>query len=75
MVKNTPLTFNPLGDGVQFAVADGVLHLRVTLDAAAARPSASGKMVLAGNTGGWATIPGADGWRTNIMVGKKVVAA
>ncbi len=63
--------FSPLGDGIEFAVSDGVLTLRIKLNAEAARASASGKMVLAGSTGGWVTIPGTDGWRTNVNVGRK----
>ncbi len=74
MAKNdtSPVpAFSPLGDGIEFAVSGGILTLRINLDAKAARPSASGKMVLAGSTGGWVTIPGTDGWRTNVNVGRK----
>lgn len=71
---NTPSEFAPLGDGLKFAVSqDGkTLLLAVPLDKAAGKPSQSGKMKLVGNTGGFATIPGTDGFRASVMVGFKV---
>ena len=64
--------FAAMGDGIDYAVQGNTLHLRVNLDAAKGSPSASGKMVLTGNTGGWQVLPGGDGVRLNVMVGRKV---
>ena len=64
--------FAAMGDGISYAVEGNTLHLRVNLDATRGTPSASGKMVLTGNTGGWQVLPGGDGVRLNVMVGRKV---
>ena len=64
--------FAAMGDGIEYAVDDNVLHLRVNLDATKGAPSGSGKMTLTGNTGGWQVLPGGDGVRLNVMVGRKV---
>ncbi len=60
-----------MGDGIEYTVDGDVLILRVNLDAAKGSPSASGKMILTGNTGGWQILPGGDGVRLNVMVGRK----
>jgi len=73
MAKNSP-NFQPMGDGIEYAVEDKVLFLRVSLDAAKGTPSASGKMVLTGNTGGWQVLPAGDGVRLNVMVGRRTGA-
>ena len=64
--------FVAMGDGIDYTVEGNVLHLRINLDATKGHPSASGKMVLTGNTGGWQVLPGGDGVRLNVMVGRKV---
>ncbi len=66
--------FAAMGDGIEYAVQGNVLHLRVSLDAAKGTPSASGKMVLTGNTGGWQVLPNGDGVRLNVMVGRRTGA-
>ena len=70
--KSDAPTFAAMGDGIDYAVEGNTLQLRVNLDAAKGTPSASGKMVLTGNTGGWQVLPGGDGVRLNVMVGRKV---
>ena len=72
MSKPEAPDFAAMGDGIEYAVEGNVLHLRVSLDASKGTPSASGKMVLTGNTGGWQVLPGGDGVRLNVMVGRKV---
>ena len=72
MSKTEAPKFVAMGDGIDYAVENKVLHLRVNLDATKGTPSASGKMVLTGNTGGWQVLPGGDGVRLNVMVGRKV---
>ena len=69
MAKNG--TFNPLGDGIEFAVEGNTLTLRINLDAAKGKASASGKMILTGNTGGWQMLPDGSGVKLNVMVGRK----
>ena len=64
-------TFNPLGDGIEFAVEGNTLTLRINLDAAKGKASASGKMILTGNTGGWQMLPDGSGVKLNVMVGRK----
>ena len=71
MAKNGSPNFSPLGDGISFAVEGNTLHLRVNLDAAKGKASASGKMVLTGNTGGWQMLPDGSGVKLNVMVGRK----
>ena len=70
MAKNEA-TFNPLGDGITFAVDGEILTLRINLDAAKGKASASGKMILTGNTGGWQMLPDGSGVKLNVMVGRK----
>ena len=70
--KSDAPTFAAMGDGIEYAVQGDTLHLRINLDPAKGRPSASGKMVLTGNTGGWQTLPAGDGVKLNVMVGRKV---
>ena len=70
MAKNGT-TFNPLGDGIEFAVEGNTLTLRINLDAAKGKASASGKMALTGNTGGWQMLPDGSGVKLNVMVGRK----
>ena len=67
-------SYNPLGDGIEFTVDGNILTLRINLDAAKGKPSASGKMILTGNTGGWQMIPGGDGVKVNVMVGRRTGA-
>ena len=74
MSKSETPTFAAMGDGIEYAQEGQTLHLRINLDAAKGTPSASGKMVLTGNTGGWQVLPGGDGVRLNVMVGRKVAA-
>ena len=70
-MAKTETTFNPLGDGIEFAVDGDTLTLRINLDAAKGKASASGKMVLTGNTGGWQLLPDGSGVKINVMVGRK----
>ena len=70
--KSEALKFVAMGDGIEYAVEASTLHLRVNLDASKGTASASGKMILTGNTGGWQVLPGGDGVRLNVMVGRKV---
>lgn len=58
--------FQPLGDGIKYAVHDG--HLIVAVAMQGGRPSASGKMILTGSTGGWKDIPGTN-LRMNLTAG------
>ncbi len=77
MAKNDSIKkpgFVAMGDGIEYAVDGKVLLLRISLDAAKGTPSASGKMVLTGNTGGWQVLPGGDGVRLNVMVGRRTGA-
>lgn len=68
MAKTEP-TFAPLARGLEVAVIDGAVLLRLDTDRAKAVPSASGKMVLIATTpGGFMTIPGTD-VRINLNAG------
>ena len=71
MAKNEKTDFRPLGDGITFAVEGNTLTLRINLDSAKGKASASGKMILTGNTGGWQMLPDGSGVKLNVMVGRK----
>ncbi len=74
MAKNEKSNFAVIGEGIEYAVEGQTLHLRVSLDAAKGRPSATGKMVLTGTTSGWQLLPAGDGVRLNVMVGRRTGA-
>lgn len=62
--------YQNIGQDVGFIVDDNELILRIPLDRSAAKPSASGKMKLLGQTGGWQVVPGTD-IKLNVMAGFK----
>ena len=43
MAKSEKSDFNPLGDGITFAVDGNTLHLRINLDSAKGKAIATGK--------------------------------
>jgi hypothetical protein len=70
MASKTEMNFAPFGEhGIETAVDDTHVYFRITRDRAKATPSKSGKMVLAGNSGSFQTVPGADGLKANISAG------
>lgn len=75
MAKDTPTTtgpiFYPMGQGMQYALDNGVLLLAipVTKDAiAAAHLSASGKTRILATTSGFVPIPGTSGVKVGLNV-------
>lgn len=69
--EKTAVAFVPLGEGIDYAIDGDVLHLKVSINAEKGRPSGTGKMILTGNSGGWQMLPGGDGVRLNLMVGRR----
>lgn len=60
----------PIGNGIHFAVDGETLVLTVPINRERARPSSTGKMLLAASTEGWLTVPGTD-VRLSLMAGFK----
>lgn len=60
-MKTSELTFAPIGQfGLSAAVTPEAVYLRIDADKKAAKPSASGKMVMSGSTGGFTPVPGSE---------------
>lgn len=60
-----------IGQGIQYAVKDGVLLLAIAIDAdtvGKASPSSSGKTKLVANTSGHTMVPGLGGLKLNLTL-------
>ena len=65
-------TYQTICPGIEAAVQDGHVFLKLSLDKAAGRPSGSGKMVLTASTpGGFMEVPGTNGFKLNLNGGFK----
>jgi hypothetical protein len=65
-----------MAENVKVSIAKDNTHLVLDIDLThEIGPSASGKAVLIGNSGGYAKIPGKDGYWYTVLVGRKAAKA